>query len=176
MEAAGDSALGIFGAAAGYVTILNLVGGNAMSSYGKILLATDFSEFSGQTAERALEVAGRFGGELSLLHVVEPAPISDPVYGVVMPFEFDLTGEMVEAARARLAKLADSLGIPGERQWVEVGNPKAEIVRAAEEHAIDLIVIGTHGRHGIGLLLGSTASSVVNHAGCDVLTVRLRDV
>lgn len=146
-----------------------------MSSYAKILLATDFSEFSKQTAERALEIAARFGGELSLLHVVEPAPIGDPVYGVMMPFDFDLTGQMVEAARIRLAKEAGQLGIPKDRQWVEVGSPKAEIVRVAEEQNIDLIVIGTHGRQGIRVLLGSTAASVVNHAACDVLTVRLRD-
>ncbi len=146
-----------------------------MSNYGKILLATDFSEFSGQTADRALEVAGSFGGELSLLHVVEPAPISDPVYGVIMPFEFDLTGQMVEAARIRLEKVAEKLGVPKDRQWVEVGSPKAEIVRVAKEQNIDLIVIGTHGRQGLRVLLGSTASSVVNHAGCDVLTVRLTD-
>jgi len=59
---------------------------------------------------------------------------------------------------------------------VEIGNPKAEIVRVASEKDIDLIVIGTHGRHGIGLLLGSTATGVIHHAHCDVLTVRLKEV
>ncbi len=145
-----------------------------MAIYRKILLATDFSEFSGQTAARAAEMAGRFEAELSILHVVEPPPISDPGSGVIFPFDFDFTEQMVEGARERMAKLAGGLGIPKERQWVEVGSPKAEIVRAAAEQNFDLIVIGTHGRHGISLLLGSTAASVIHHAGCDVLTVRLK--
>jgi universal stress protein A len=146
-----------------------------MANYGKILLAVDFYELNSQMTLRALDVVDKFGSELSIIHVVEPASMSDPVYGVVMPFDFDLTGQMVEAARVRLAKMAENLGVPRDRQWVEVGSPKAEIVRVAAEQSIDLIVIGTHGRHGIAVLLGSTASSVVHHAGCDVLTVRLRD-
>ena len=102
--------------------------------------------------------------------------MTDPVYGGIFPLDFDLTGQLLEAAQARLAKMAENLGIPKDLQWVEVGNPKAEIVRVASEKAVDLIVIGTHGRHGIAVLLGSTASSVIHHAGCDVLTVRLKDV
>ena len=146
-----------------------------MANYAKILLATDFSECNGLAAERASELASRFGADLSLLHVVEPAPMGDPVYAAILPFDFDLTGEMVAAARARLAEMAEKLRVPAERQWVEVGSPKAEIVRVARDQAVDLVVVGTHGRHGVAALLGSTASSVVCHAGCDVLTVRLKD-
>lgn len=146
-----------------------------MASYRKILLAVDFSEFNRQTAARARDLADQFGGEMGLIHVVEPAPLGDPAYGVAMPFDFDLTGQMVEAAKLKLGKLAEDWGVPGERQWVEVGSPKAVIVRVAAEQHFDLIVIGTHGRHGIGALLGSTASSVIHHAECDVLVVRLRD-
>ncbi len=146
-----------------------------MADYRKILLATDFSEFSSQTATRAEEMARRFEAELSILHVVEPPPITDPGSGVIFPFDFDFTEQMVEGARERLAKLGERLGVPKERQSVEVGSPKAEIVRTAAEQNFDLIVVGTHGRHGIGLLLGSTAASVVHHAACDVLTVRLKN-
>jgi universal stress protein A len=146
-----------------------------MTNYAKILLAADFSELNGQTADQAKRVADTFGGELSILHVVEPAPLTDPVYGGMLPFDIDLTGQMVEAARARLEQLGEHLGVPKNRLWVEIGSPKAEIVRVAEEQQIDLIVVGTHGRHGVALLLGSTASSVIHHAGCDVLTIRLKD-
>jgi universal stress protein A len=146
-----------------------------MANYRKILLATDFLEFSGEVAGRALEISSVFGAQLSVLHVVDPLPMLDPGYAEILPLELDLTEKMLEASKARLEKLADHLNIPKERQLVEVGSPKAEIVRVAAEQSIDLIVIGTHGRHGFGVLLGSTAASVVNHAGCDVLTVRLRD-
>lgn len=145
-----------------------------MAEYRKILLAADFSDVGGQVAERALMLAKRFGADLSLLHVVEPVPVGDAFYGLPQAFDFDLAGQMLESARRRLAKLGEELGVPEQRQWVEVGSPKTEIVRVAAEQGIDLIVAGTHGRHGIGALLGSTASSVVHHAGCDVLTVRLR--
>jgi universal stress protein A len=61
-----------------------------------------------------------------------------------------------------------------ERRWIEMGSPKAEIIRIAREQRVDLIVLGSHGRHGLSLLLGSTASSVIHHAECDVLAVRLQ--
>ena len=56
-----------------------------------------------------------------------------------------------------------------------MGSPKTEIVRVANEHKVDLIIVGSHGRHGLALLLGSTANGVLHHATCDVLAVRLRD-
>lgn len=48
-------------------------------------------------------------------------------------------------------------------------------MRIAEENNVDLIVVGSHGRKGIKMLLGSTANAVLHHAGCDVLAVRLKD-
>ncbi|MFM8332274.1 MAG: universal stress protein [Candidatus Methylumidiphilus sp.] len=146
-----------------------------MANYQRILLATELFAADSKTARQAIELAGRFGAELGVIHVVEPPPLGDSAYGVIMPFDFDLTRQMLEGAQQRLAELAGQWGIPQARQWVEVGSPKAEIVRVAAEQNMDLIVIGTHGRHGFGVLLGSTAASVVHHAGCDVLTVRLRD-
>jgi universal stress protein A len=56
-----------------------------------------------------------------------------------------------------------------------VGSPKTEILGLAEEKSTDLIVVGSHGRHGLGVLLGSTATSLLNHARCDILAVRLTD-
>jgi universal stress protein A len=56
---------------------------------------------------------------------------------------------------------------------VKIGNPAHEIRDAATELEADLIVVGTHGRHGLGLLLGSTANAVLHGVGCDVLAVRV---
>jgi universal stress protein A len=53
--------------------------------------------------------------------------------------------------------------------------PHQEIVSIAEREQVDLIVLGSHGRHGLALLLGSTANSVLHNASCDVMAVRLRD-
>lgn len=146
-----------------------------MKGYRQILMATDFSEGSPHVGQRALALSQLFGAGLTLLHVVESFPIVDSTYGPIMPFEIDLTEQMVAAARTRMNTLGEQLSVPEDRRLIEVGSPKVEIVRVAEEQGVDLIVVGSHGRHGVGLLLGSTASSVIHHAGCDVLAVRLAE-
>ena len=99
----------------------------------------------------------------------------DSNYGTEMPFNMDLTTELVAQSKEKIAKIANKLKIPSERAWIEIGSVSYEIVRVAEENAVDLIVIGSHGRHGLALLLGSTANSVLHHARCDVLAVRLQN-
>lgn len=145
-----------------------------MTLYEKILLATDLFEQNNRLAARAQALATRFEAELSIVHVLEPLPIMEPGYAEILSNEIDLTEQMLAVATSRMDKYAAALDVPAERRYVELGNPKVEIVRVAEQLNADLIVIGTHGRHGLGVLLGSTASSVVHHANCDVLTVRLK--
>jgi universal stress protein A len=142
-------------------------------TYRHILVAADFSEHAERAVERALDLAQHYRADLSVVHVVEYLPLLDPSFGPIAPFDVDLTEQMLEAAKKRLAALAEKSGIPENRRWIEMGSPKAEIVRIAKEQNADLIVLGSHGRHGVGLLLGSTASSVMHHAECDVLAVRL---
>jgi len=101
--------------------------------------------------------------------------ITDAAYGSTIPFDLDLTAELMAAAKKRLANLAEKLNITEDCQWMETGSPKLEIIRVAEENKVDLIVVGSHGRHGFALLLGSTANGVLHHALCDVLAVRLHD-
>ena len=86
-----------------------------------------------------------------------------------------LNEELMDAAKKRLAELGKQLSIPEDRQFLEMGSTKLEIVATAEEQHVDLIVLGSHGRHGLALLLGSTANGVLHHAKCDVLAVRLKD-
>ena len=143
-------------------------------SYQHILLAIDFSEHSRVAVERARDLAQHYEAELSLVHVVEYLPVMDSSFGPITPYDVELTEQMVESARKHLAALGGELAIPEDRRWIEMGSPKSEILRVAEEQGTDLIVLGSHGRHGIGLLLGSTASSVIHHAQCDVLAVRLK--
>ncbi len=144
-----------------------------MLPYQHILLATDFSEHAELVAERAKDLTDRYQAALSILHVVDNLPVTDSVYGPILPFDVDLTEQLISASREKLAQLGEKLAIPENRRWVEVGSPKAEIVRVAELEKVDLIVLGSHSRKGLGILLGSTASSVILHAKCDVLAVRL---
>ena len=146
-----------------------------MNNYQHLLLAADFTAHGEQVADRATDLADRYQAQLSVIHVVDNLPISDAVYGPVIPFEVDLTDELIAAAKKRLAQLAEKLAIPEPRRWLEIGSPKLEIVRVAEQNDVDLIVVGSHGRHGLALLLGSTADGVLHNAQCDVMAVRLQD-
>jgi universal stress protein A len=78
-----------------------------------------------------------------------------------------------DQARSHLAEFATTLGIPPERQHLIFGRPESEIQRTAEAAGADVIVVGSHGRHGLALLLGSTANGVLHGASCDVLAVRV---
>lgn len=146
-----------------------------MNNYQHILLAVDFFEQCDVVINRAKDLADRYQATLSLVHVVDSLPITDAGYGADIPFNLDLTAELMESAKVRLAELATKLAVPEACRWLEMGSPKVEIIRIAEENNVDLIVVGSHGRHGLALLLGSTANAVLHHAQCDVLAVRLQD-
>jgi universal stress protein A len=149
--------------------------GDIMAEYNHILLAVDFDQVE-PVADRAKMLADTYGAALSLVHVVDNMPIPDTGYGGLDPaLDLDLTAEMIAAAKKQLAGLAEKLGVEENRLYVELGSPKLEITRVAEENQADLIVVGSHGRHGLALLLGSTSNGVLHHAKCDVLAVRLKD-
>lgn len=146
-----------------------------MESYKHILLAADFSEHGVAVADRAKDLAEKYQAKLSIVHVMDNLLITDAAYGSTIPFDLDLTAELMAIAKKRLTALAERLNIAEDCRWIETGSPKLEIIRVAEENKVDLIVVGSHGRHGFALLLGSTANGVLHHALCDVLAVRLHD-
>lgn len=143
--------------------------------YSKILAPVDMSPIADTVATRAVEIAERNGAELTLMHVVEVMP---PM-GIDYPFATTSIWhvdeqELVKLSRDSMAKLAERAGAGNAIREVAVGYTKTEIVRYAQEGAFDLIVLGTHGRHGIDRLLGSTANAVIHDAPCDVLCVRVQ--
>lgn len=143
-----------------------------MSQYQHLLLATDFTELCVAVEQRAAEEAKLHGAKLSIIHVVEYLP---QIYmdDVTLPPDPDLEQEMIRNARKQMLQVADRMGMPDAKQVVSSGTPKHAIVHYAKEAGIDLIVLGSHGRHGITLLLGSTADGVLHRAPCDVLAVRM---
>jgi len=146
-----------------------------MNNYQHILLAADFSEHGEVVAQKAHYLATKYNAKLSIIHIVDYLPITDAAYGPVIPFDLDLNEELMNTAKKRLADIAKKLEIPADRQFLEMGSTALEIVETAEEQHADLIVVGSHGRHGFALLLGSTANGVLHHAKCDVLAVRLQE-
>ncbi len=143
-----------------------------MDDYRHILLATDLAPESRHVGDRAVEIAARYGARLSLLHVVDYVPL-ELSNDMMLAEPVDVDGRLIEEARANLDRLAGELGLDDAQRWVVLGSTGAEIKRTAEEHGVDLIVVGSHGRHGLALLLGSTANAVLHGAPCDVLAVRV---
>ncbi|MDR2876743.1 MAG: universal stress protein [Chromatiales bacterium] len=140
--------------------------------YKHILIAVDFSDITDHVIKRANELAR--GAHLTLIHVVDYLP--------PLGFGDDFTPaptvlideQMLMDNGARILKHhaeRHHFG-PEVDRLVRFGTPRQEIVAAADQRAVDLIVIGSHGRHGLRRLLGSTASAVLNDAVCDVLAVR----
>lgn len=146
-----------------------------MSEYRNILLAVDFSADDHHVSQKAKHLTEIFKAELSIIHVLDNIPMPDTAYGTIIPLDTLTSYESLETEKNNLTKIADQLDIKPAHRWLVWGEPKQEIARFAEEYQIDLIVVGSHGRHGLALLLGSTANGVLHYAKCDVLAVRLQE-
>ncbi|HBH35329.1 MAG TPA: universal stress protein [Gammaproteobacteria bacterium] len=144
-----------------------------MESYRNILCAIDFSPSSEAAVDRAAVIARDTGAQLTLLHVVEYFPV-DRSNEQIAPEDTDPEQYRMSRAHEGLADQARRLGEIEAVQEVVVSehSAKHEIVRFAKERQMDLIVVASHGRHGISALLGSTATGVLHTASCDVLAVR----
>jgi universal stress protein A len=142
-----------------------------MSDYIKVLVAVDLSEDSTQVAERARAIAGNNDAELHLIHVIEPLSFA---YGGDIPMDFSgIQDEIHQQATQQLQRFAEANGIDESHQHIVLGRPEVEIHAMAEDLGADLIVVGSHGRYGLALLMGSTANGVLHGASCDVLAVRV---
>jgi nucleotide-binding universal stress UspA family protein len=134
----------------------------------RILLATDFSETSRAALQLATALARDAQAALLICHVTSPEFVygADEMDAVAVPFENPGVRQMLEQTRP------DDPRVVCEHHLL-VGNPAEEIVLFAEDHQVDLIVIGCHGRTGAKrLLMGSVAEAVVRKAACPVLTIK----
>ena len=145
--------------------------------YKHILAAVDMTEESTQVLDEARRLATDHKARLSILSVVKPLT---QVYGgldmaaytqATVNFEREALAQVL----AQLKGMAGKLGVNEQDMHVSIGSPATQIVEVAKDQGADLIVVGSHGRHGLGLLLGSTANGVLHHANCDVLTIRIKD-
>lgn len=146
-----------------------------MMAYERILVALDLPDEGAEVLAAARQQAENSEmPELHLVNVVKPLHHTHGtlLMGSVTASE-NLDKELHDYAAEILSQWAQETGVPAERVHVLTGNPAFEIRRLADELQADLIVIGSHGRHGLGLLLGSTANGVLHGARCDVLTVRV---
>jgi len=162
----------------------------------KILVPMDHSDYADRALQWGASLADKYGAQLLLLHVVSRSSEDVPGRGALRtdaPLQFALDNpsvyyaatpppreavgviDLLERARSDLkdfamAKLKGSLSV---NPLVGVGKPAEEILRVAQEEAVDLIVMGTHGRTGLRhVLMGSVAETVMRTAPCPVFTVK----
>lgn len=142
-----------------------------MQSYQKIVTAIDLSDESALVVERANAIATRNEAALHVVHVIEPLSLA---YGGDIPMDFSgVQDQLQEQAEKQLASFGERYSIPSERLHLMIGRPESQIHQIAEDISADLIVVGSHGRQGLALILGSTANGVLHGAHCDVLAVRV---
>lgn len=139
-----------------------------MTPIRAILFPTDFSEKATVAFPLACSLARDHGATLIVLHVTRFDPLF--IEGAMIPAPSPVYRGELESKLREMRP--EALGVRAEYHLVE-GHPAVEINRLAKEHPCDLIVMGTHGRTGIGrLLMGSIAEEVVRKAPCPVLTVK----
>ena len=142
--------------------------------FGKILCATDFSPIADHALRVAIRLANDTGSELVLAHAWHVPAIA---FSAGTPYVPDLLDQMAADAERELAKAKEralQLGAQRLTTSLTTGMPWDRICTIAKDDpAIDLVVIGTHGRTGMRrVLLGSVAEKVIRHAPCSVLAVR----
>ncbi|MGH9602163.1 MAG: universal stress protein [Terriglobales bacterium] len=144
-------------------------------TFRNILIATDFSAFSGTAFPYALDLARRFGSALHIVHVLAPEPywlVPSDGYGMTPVFPLNPSSRTnAEAGLQRLVTWASSLAITPQTILCE-GDAPAVISATIAERSIDLVVLATHGRTGLDrLAAGSVAETVLRSTSCPVFTV-----
>lgn len=131
------------------------------------MLATDLSEASSVATEHAFEVAEALAADLVILSVIDVSQQRAPG-----DLRVDQVRRTREAQVVEVVERARRRRIPTEF-LIWTGNPADSIVEAAAAEGADMIVVGSHGRSGLGrAILGSVSDHVVRHAPCPVLVVR----
>ena len=145
----------------------------ATLEFRRILCPVDWSEPSQAALQAAAALAQRAGGTLTLLHVdtIPASAIPEAILPTPAALATDLSGPADRPLLEWKAR-AERLGAPRVEAFRSVGRAAEEILALARRDRFDLIVMGTHGRKGIGhFVLGSVAEEVVRQAPCPVLTL-----
>jgi len=142
----------------------------------RILLPTDFSGCANYALPYAAAIARALDATVVCVNVVEPIVPAVGYTGMAeaMPIA-EMSEQMEDSAERELPDVMSCEDLRGLKveEVIGHGDAAAEIVRVADEQKVDLIVISSHGRTGLGrIIFGSTAEAVVRHARCPVLVVK----
>lgn len=145
-----------------------------MSLYNKIIVAIDPCVESDDLMDKAIAITAD-KNNITLVHVMEiMCALPTAPYAPVVIDTSQIESQVKQSASNHMKELLKKHQLPTDAFTILSGSTASEIKNYAEENDVDAIVIGSHGRHGLGLLLGSTSSGVIHGCGCDVLVVRLK--
>ena len=142
-----------------------------MNIYQNILVAIDLNEEANKVVQKAHHLSLQSGAKLTLIHVTEPLSYA---YGGDIPMDLSvIQTQLHDDAEERMSNFVKQQELGDVAQLIVSGHIETEVHRVAIELSNDLIVVGSHGRHGLALLLGSTSNGILHGATCDVLAVRV---
>ena len=145
-----------------------------MNHYQKILLALELNpESDDLLLKKAQEFSEAGHRQLYLIHAVEHLNNYGLAYGISAGV--DVEEMLMGQAKKSMTEIGARFNIPPTQQITKIGPAKFVILEEAKQLGVDLIVVGSHGRHGVRLLLGSTANAILHGAMCDVLAVRVKE-
>lgn len=138
--------------------------------YKIILHATDLSENHFDLCEQAVKFARSIKAQIHFIHVIEQ-PVS---LQIAQSLGFaELANPNKKAVEAVMQVVGEALNVPLSHQHVEIGSTKQQVLNMIKFLGCDLVILGSHSSDGLPAFLGSTAHSIIHHAPCDVLTMRV---
>lgn len=145
-----------------------------MNNYINVLVAIDITAHYENIIHKAIAIC-QSPEDITLIYTSIPSTYIQPyLYG--MEYNAVSDSDRMVLARKKLADIAMEFGLNNQNIIVKLGIAADEIKKVAVDKSVDLIVIGTHGRSGVKLLLGSTANAVLHGAKQDVLAIRVHDL
>lgn len=137
--------------------------------YSTILHATDLRENHFNLCQKAVDLAKIFNAKIYFMHVIEqPTSLQ-----IAQSLGFaELAMPIKEDAEIVMRLLGEAVNVPPENQIVEIGSVHQRILEKIKQLSCDMLILGSHSSHGIPEFLGSTAHAVMQHAECDVITLR----
>lgn len=140
--------------------------------YQNILIAVDSSNEACAILAKASKLAQLHQANVQILHVAE-YPLAGGIEVGYLPQLNEK--EIKKELENTLLEWVEKAGLASANVVIKFGRAADYIVEYAKTNNVDLILLGSHGRHGLQLLLGSTANAVLHHAPCDVLAVRIKE-
>lgn len=142
-------------------------------NFKKILIAVDNSTCSEKAARAGYDLAGKFGSEVALLNIIEPAPATVNPDFTLAPVFMEMYDNSEENSHLLLKEMESKFGLGIATTYLSVLDTASHgIIQQAEEWGAELIVIGTHGRSGLyHFLMGSVAEHVARKSACPVMII-----